>query len=76
VTESEAVDWYVVGIEPEGFERIEVFGPFNSETDARAFAMDLADDNGWENVEARLLTLEAASELATEKILWPYKKEE
>jgi hypothetical protein len=54
---------------------VDVFGPFVSETDARAYALDIADDNGWESVEPELLTIEEASGLATDRILWPYESE-
>lgn len=63
--------WYVIAREPDG-EYVNVFGPFKSEVDARAYAMDLANDNGWEYVEAELLTSEEASEHATDDVLWPY----
>jgi hypothetical protein len=66
--------WFVVAREPsEGDFHVNVFGPFISETDARAFALDLAADNGWEEVEAAYLTMEEASSLATAEVLWPYK---
>jgi len=53
-----------------------VFGPFMSETDARAYAMDLQHENGWSYIEAEQLTPETAAELATEEVLWPYTSEE
>jgi hypothetical protein len=67
--------WYVVAREPEdeGEGRyVNVFGPFHSETDARAYAMDLANDNGWKSVEAEHLQPEDAADLATDDVLWPY----
>lgn len=69
--------WYVVAREPrEGDFHVNVFGPFQSETDARAFAMDLAGDNGWEYVEAEQITPEEAANLATDDVLWPYETED
>lgn len=69
--------WYVVAREPkEGDDYVNVFGPFFSETDARAFALDLANDNGWQSVEAEFLSIEEASGFATESVLWPYSSEE
>lgn len=69
--------WYVVAHEPrEGDFFVNVFGPFVSESDARAYALDVSEDNGWEYVEAEYLTHEAAAELATDKVLWPYETEE
>jgi hypothetical protein len=70
--------WYVVGREPPEAgdpDYVNVFGPFMSETDARAYAMDLAEDNGWESVEAELLESEQATDLATDDVLWPYESE-
>lgn len=68
--------WFVVAKEPKEADwHVDVFGPFNSETDAKAFAMDLADDNGWLDVEAQEMTFEAASELATVKVMYPYKED-
>lgn len=69
------VHWYVVAVEPPEYERTEVIGPFNSETDAKAYAMDLAADNGWENIEAQLLTAGKAAQLVTDEITYPYKEE-
>lgn len=69
--------WYVVGKEPaEGDYYVNVFGPFMSETDARAYAIDVADDNGWASIEPMQLTFEQANELATDNVLWPYESEE
>lgn len=69
--------WYVVAREPrEGDFRVEVFGPFIGETDARAYAMDLADDNGWEYCEPEWLAHEQAEEVVTDKIIWPYSESE
>lgn len=76
MTEGEVVSWYVVAKEPPDYMRTDVIGPFNSETDARAFAMDLADDNGWESIDARMMTIEEASAMTTDKITYPYTKDE
>lgn len=71
------VAWYVVAKEPrEGDWHVNVFGPFIGETDARAFAMDLADDNGWQSVEPHLMTSGKAAELATDEVLWPYSEDQ
>lgn len=43
-----------------------------NEVDARAYAMDLAGDNGWESVEATLMTHEQATDAATDEVIWPY----
>jgi hypothetical protein len=68
--------WYVVAKEPaEADFYVEVFGPFRSETDARAYVIDLTEDNGWQSVEALLLTATEATLMATGKVLWPYKEE-
>jgi len=64
--------WFVVASEPKEYERTDVFGPFYNETDARAYAIDLVDDNGWETIEPLLLTHEEAEERATGLTLWPY----
>lgn len=66
-------DWYVVARDPD---HVNTFGPFNSETDSRAFAMDLADDNGWDSVVPMEMTHEHAEDMATEHVLWPYKEGE
>lgn len=69
------VYWFVIAQEPGEADFVtEVFGPFNSETDARAYAMDVADDNGWLEVEAREMTLKEASLLATDGVRYPYKE--
>lgn len=67
-------EWYVVAREPkEGDHYVNVFGPFKSETDARAYTIDLAEDNGWAEIEAVLLEHNEAETLATDAVLWPYK---
>jgi hypothetical protein len=69
--------WYVVGKEPaEGDHYVNVFGPFLSETDARAYAIDLAEDNGWESVTPALMEHSDAQALATDDVLWPYESED
>ena len=66
--------WYVVAREPkEADYHVDVFGPFRSETDARAYALDIAEDNGWAEVEATQLTHDEAEALATDRVFWPYK---
>jgi len=51
-----------------------VFGPFVSETDARAYALDLADgEEGLDLVEAMQMEHHAAQGLATDVVLWPYQ---
>lgn len=68
--------WYVVAKEPaEADFYVEVFGPFKSEWDAKAYAIDMHEDNGWQSVEAMLLKPEDAAAKATNKVLWPYKDE-
>lgn len=70
--------WHVIAVEPRDDDEqyVNVFGPFKSEVDARAYAMDLANDNGWEHVEAECITGAEADDRATEKVLWPYQSEE
>jgi hypothetical protein len=69
-------EWYVVGKEPaEGDFYISVFGPFISESDARAFALDEADE-GWDSIVAVQMTHEDAEDLATDSVLWPYKEDQ
>jgi hypothetical protein len=69
-------EWYVVGKEPaEGDFYINVFGPFISESDARAFALDEADE-GWDSIVAVQMTHEDAEDLATDSVLWPYKEDQ
>lgn len=69
--------WYVVGKESaEGDFYVYVFGPFMSETDARAYAIDFASgEEGFDSLEAELLTHEQAEELATDNVQWPYDSE-
>lgn len=63
--------WYVVGIDPT---IVWVFGPFFTETDARAYAMDLADrEEGFIKVQAVKMTHKEAVDLATDDVLWPYE---
>lgn len=73
------MQWYVVAQEPPdppGDSYVNVWGPFIGETDARAFALDVANDNGWASVEAKQLAHDEAKDLATDKIFWPYTSEE
>jgi hypothetical protein len=65
--------WYVVATEPPEYDHTDVFGPFISEVDARSYAIDIANDNGWEQIEPTLLTGAEAQELATDKVMWPYQ---
>jgi hypothetical protein len=65
--------WYVVARDPD---YINVFGPFLSEIDARAYAMDLADDNGWDSVVPMTMEHEDAEDMATSEVLWPYSEAE
>ena len=65
--------WYVVAVEPkEGDSYINVFGPFLSRRDARRYAVEVDEDNGWLSVKAKSMTAEEAASLATDYILWPY----
>jgi hypothetical protein len=70
--------WYVVGKEPaEGDFYVYVYGPFVSESDARAYALDLAnDEEGMALIEAIQMEHHAADALATDNVLWPYESEE
>lgn len=67
-------EWYVVAkdVEPEPF--TEVFGPFLSETDARAYAIDVDNDNGWATVEAMHISPEEAQARTSGTVRWPYKQ--
>ena len=68
--------WYVVGKEPaEGDFYVNVFGPFISESDARAFALDEAEEE-WDSIVAVYMTHEDAEDLATDNVLWPYESDE
>lgn len=52
-----------------------VVGPFNGDIDAKAYAIDMYDENGWTEVEARLLTNQEAKLLTPEDpIIDPYRK--
>lgn len=75
--------WFVKAEEPsdpevllseESAGRIEIWGPFESETDAKAYAIDLWMDNGWEEAEAvQYDSFEEALQQATDKIVhYPY----
>lgn len=81
--------WYVVGYEAQLSEQdlaelgedapnqpdVDVWGPFDSETDARAFALDTHGDNGWERVEPEYLSPAAAGNKSTRSlVIWPYQK--
>lgn len=68
--------WFVVA---EGYHEDElvvvVVGPFNNDIDAKSYAIDMYDENGWTEVEARLLTNQEAKSLAPENpIINPYRK--
>lgn len=72
--------WFVKGIEPDDAPqpgRVDIWGPFNSDTDAKAFAIDLWMDNGWASAEAvEYDTFEEALHASTDKIvIYPYKEE-
>lgn len=82
--------WYVVGYEAQLSERdrselgeegvpdqpaVDVWGPFDSETDARAFALDTHGDNGWERVQPEFLSPAAAGNKSSRSlVIWPYQK--
>lgn len=70
--------WHVVAREPrEGDFYVDVWGPFINEIDARAFALDLAnEEEGYEYIEPEMLTSDAAAHLATEEVKWPYTQDE
>lgn len=70
--------WYVVGKEPpEGDSYVYVFGPFFSEPDARAYALDFAQsEEGMEIVEPVQMDHVAAQSLATDNVIWPYESED
>lgn len=68
--------WYVVAREPEEYQRIDVFGPFRSKVDAEAYTMDLAEDNGWEEITVEYIEHRLAEKLATDRVYWPYEEEE
>lgn len=70
--------WYVLGEEPAaeyGGKYTQVWGPFDTETDARAFAMDVFGDNGWETVEPHFITPARAAKVATQEVIWPYNED-
>lgn len=64
--------WYVIGVDPD---YVNVFGPFNNEMDARAYAIDEAQENGWLHIDAYKLTAEDAADIATENVLYPYDQD-
>lgn len=71
--------WFVKAIEPDDApepHRVEVFGPFNSDIDAKAFAIDLWMDNGWESSEAvEYDSFDNALQESTDKYVhYPYKE--
>ena len=68
--------WYVVAEEPKEYAHTDVFGPFITEVDARSYAIDIANDNGWESIEPTLMTHAQAEELATTGVMWPYSHRE
>jgi hypothetical protein len=70
--------WYVVGKEPpEGDHYVYVYGPFINESDARAYALDLAQsEEGMEIIEPVQMEHVAAQSLATDNVIWPYESEE
>lgn len=71
--------WYVVAQEPENDESEfslyrNVWGPFNSGTDAQAFAIDLWEDNGWGTVAPLECEHADAARMASNKsVIYPYK---
>lgn len=69
--------WYVIARDShEADDAIEAWGEFDNETDAKAFAIDLANDNGWVEVEAIYDTPSAVADKTTEyKVHNPYRKE-
>lgn len=78
------MDWYVRAQEPkdepllgESSEFVNVWGPFNTEGDAKAFAIDLDLDNGWQTITPLFCERQDAVALATDKkIIYPYKERE
>jgi hypothetical protein len=66
--------WYVVGKEPPETDYTSVFGPMRNEEEARIYANDVKDDNGWESVEAEYLTDKEARMLTKGKIINPYRE--
>lgn len=66
--------WYVVAKDPPENNHTDVFGPFYSETDAKAYAIDIQDDNGWVSIEAVLIEPGEAMVLSTSgEPYWPYE---
>lgn len=52
---------------------VNVFGPFRSETDARAYAIDLDLDNGWDTITPLQCDAHFAQEMASDNnIIDPY----
>jgi hypothetical protein len=75
----DGVPWYVRAQEPkddelgESSEFVNVFGEFNSEADARTFAIDLDLDNGWDTIVPLVCDRHDAELMATDKkIIYPY----
>jgi hypothetical protein len=71
--------WYVVACESEPDDEtqkaaVDVYGPFDTEVEAKVYAIDLWHDNGWGSVEAEFLTMAQAGERSTSRaVIWPYK---
>jgi hypothetical protein len=76
-------EWYVVAKDDpdEGQQgHTYVFGPFviGGETDARAYALDLEnDDDGWGAIEVVEVAHSAAQVISTDgRVMWPYSEGE
>lgn len=67
---------YVVAVDHvDGVEHIDAWGPFDSDTDRSAFVIELANDNGWTQIETVSGTEEEIRARTTDHdIHSPYKK--
>lgn len=67
--------WFVIGRDGHIAENhVDAWGPFDNEADAHLYAMDVAMDNGWEDVRAVYETEEEVTSKTTQgKITSPYK---
>ena len=69
------IAWFVIGRDGHVAENhVDAWGPFDNEADARAYAVDVSMDNGWEEVRAVLCDEEEVIKKTTQgKITSPYK---
>lgn len=72
--------WFVIAKEylsaaEGGVPYVQAWGPFHNETDARAYAIQAYNENGWEEVEAKFITITEAQDLSTDVVAKAYKED-